>query len=433
MRHAAMLVCLAFVLSATTSVAAASPYGLLAPADDPLVYCDEGLDAGAAGAHTDAEHDVRLPDEPLPAGVTQARLTVDGVGTRVLQAGPATAEEAVVFVHGNPDSARDFDALLVRAGRFGRAVAFDMPGYGRADDRPGLDYSTTGAARFIARALELLGDRARPPRHARLRRDLGSAMGHHAPDRAAQRDAARRRGARRRRGPSDGPDVLHSRRGRGVHGGHEPGGVQDPDRRAEPAPRALPRPLVRRLRPGDALRDPALLPLGRGSRRARAPPGRAPAAGRRARARRVGRARPVRPGRRRGATAAGLSPRAHRDPRRHRPLAAGRGGAADRAARRGLPRRARRGAATAGPSAARATGRPPAVGAPERRGGGADAGRAARAHARWTGRRTAPARTVDGVARRVAIALRRPLRRGRYSLELRSTELATQRQVVRVR
>ncbi|MEA2143610.1 MAG: hypothetical protein QOI64_2040 [Solirubrobacteraceae bacterium] len=157
MRFAGILVCLAIAVPAATSVAVASPYGLLAPADDPLVYCAGGLDAGVTGAYTDAEHDVRLPDDPLPTGVTQQRLTVDGVGTRLLRSGPATAEEAVVFVHGNPDSARDFDALLARTGRFGRAVAFDMPGYGRADDGAGLDYSTTGAARFIERALELLG------------------------------------------------------------------------------------------------------------------------------------------------------------------------------------------------------------------------------------------------------------------------------------
>ena len=153
MRVAVVCTLLATLPAAFAHVAAASPL------DDPLVYCDGALDGGSTGAYTDAEHDVLLGDAPLPAGVTQARVTVDGVATRVLQAGPATAEEAVVFVHGNPDSARDFDALLARAGRFGRAIAFDMPGYGRADDRPGLDYSTTGAARFVGRVIEQLGIR----------------------------------------------------------------------------------------------------------------------------------------------------------------------------------------------------------------------------------------------------------------------------------
>jgi pimeloyl-ACP methyl ester carboxylesterase len=155
MRVAAVCTLLATLSLAWASVAAASPYDL----DAPLIYCDGTLDGGLTGAYTDAEHDMLLGDAPLPAGVTQSRVTVDGISTRLLQSGPATAQEAVVFVHGNPDSARDFDALLARAGRFGRAVAFDMPGYGRADDRPGLDYSTTGAARFIGRLLEQLGIR----------------------------------------------------------------------------------------------------------------------------------------------------------------------------------------------------------------------------------------------------------------------------------
>jgi pimeloyl-ACP methyl ester carboxylesterase len=158
MRLAALCVWLAIVLAASTQLAAASPY-LPGPLDEPLVYCDGSLDGGVTGAYTGAEHELLLPEEPLPAGVTQSRVTVDGITTRLLESGPATAEEAVVFIHGNPDSSRDFDALVASTGRFGRAIAFDMPGYGRADDRPGLDYSTTGAARFVSRMLERLGIR----------------------------------------------------------------------------------------------------------------------------------------------------------------------------------------------------------------------------------------------------------------------------------
>jgi pimeloyl-ACP methyl ester carboxylesterase len=150
---------LAAVAAAAAGPAAASPYGLLDGLDEPLAYCDGTLGAAALGAVTDGDYGGPVTEAPLPAGVTQRRLTVDGVTTRVLEAGPATAEEAVVFVHGNPDSARDWDALLASTGRFGRAVAFDMPGYGRADDRRGLDYSTTGAARFIGRVVEELGIR----------------------------------------------------------------------------------------------------------------------------------------------------------------------------------------------------------------------------------------------------------------------------------
>ena len=58
-----------------------------------------------------------------------------------------------MFVHGNPGSARDFDVLMASAGRYARAIAFDVPGLGHADDRGGLDYSTTGAARYIGRVI----------------------------------------------------------------------------------------------------------------------------------------------------------------------------------------------------------------------------------------------------------------------------------------
>jgi pimeloyl-ACP methyl ester carboxylesterase len=142
-------VALGWLATAAVSAIVASP----AAAASPL-YCD-----GALGALTDAEHAVRAGDPPLPAGVTERRLSVGGVVTRLLEAGPSAADEAVVFVHGNPGSSRDFDALMASTGRYARAIAFDMPGLGHADDRRGLDYSTDGAARFIGRVIAQLGVR----------------------------------------------------------------------------------------------------------------------------------------------------------------------------------------------------------------------------------------------------------------------------------
>ncbi len=141
----ASLVCL--------SGAAASP----ATAADGALYCDGALDGGAIGALTDAEHSVRAGDPPLPDGVTERRMAVDGIATRLVEAGPSAADEAVVFVHGNPGSARDFDVLMASTGRYARAIAFDLPGLGHADDRRGIDYSTAGAARYIGRVLDELG------------------------------------------------------------------------------------------------------------------------------------------------------------------------------------------------------------------------------------------------------------------------------------
>src|SRR5919112_1553454 len=80
-------------------------------------YCTG--DGGPQGQATDAEHTVLLGEAPLPAGVISSRVNVGGVSTRVLQAGPSWSEDAVVFVHGSPNSARDWDDLMAASGRFG--------------------------------------------------------------------------------------------------------------------------------------------------------------------------------------------------------------------------------------------------------------------------------------------------------------------------
>jgi pimeloyl-ACP methyl ester carboxylesterase len=66
-----------------------------------------------------------------------------------------------VFVHGNPGSRRDWDDLLSRVAPFARAVAFDLPGFGRADKPSTFDYTVEGYGRFLERALaELAVERA---------------------------------------------------------------------------------------------------------------------------------------------------------------------------------------------------------------------------------------------------------------------------------
>ena len=137
-----------------------APAPALDPLHDSLYYCDEGLDGGASGQWTtDREHRVLVGDPPLPAGVRASRVSVGRVSTRVVQSGPRHAREAVVFVHGNPGSSRDFDPFVAQIGRFARAVAFDVPGFGRADDRPGGPYTTQGAARFVEGITRKLGIR----------------------------------------------------------------------------------------------------------------------------------------------------------------------------------------------------------------------------------------------------------------------------------
>ncbi|HEX4345500.1 MAG TPA: alpha/beta fold hydrolase [Solirubrobacteraceae bacterium] len=96
---------------------------------------------------------------PAPAGVRQSRLLVDGLGVPLSSAGPPDDDEAVVFVHGNPGSRRDWDDLLARVAPFARAVAWDMPGFGHADKPRDFDYTVAGYARLLGRALDELGVR----------------------------------------------------------------------------------------------------------------------------------------------------------------------------------------------------------------------------------------------------------------------------------
>jgi pimeloyl-ACP methyl ester carboxylesterase len=93
-----------------------------------------------------------------PAAVRERPLSVDGMRSRVLETGPETATEAVVFVHGNPNSADEWRGLMRQTGAFARSIAVDMPGFGRAD-RPGNEFKVPveGPAGFLGGALDQLG------------------------------------------------------------------------------------------------------------------------------------------------------------------------------------------------------------------------------------------------------------------------------------
>jgi pimeloyl-ACP methyl ester carboxylesterase len=87
-----------------------------------------------------------------------SRLDAGGTRTRLLQAGPPDAPEAVVFVHGNPGSADDWEELAVAVGELGlRAVSLDMPDFGETIAPPGFEHSAPGYAAFLGEALEALG------------------------------------------------------------------------------------------------------------------------------------------------------------------------------------------------------------------------------------------------------------------------------------
>jgi pimeloyl-ACP methyl ester carboxylesterase/2-polyprenyl-6-methoxyphenol hydroxylase-like FAD-dependent oxidoreductase len=95
---------------------------------------------------------------PEPAaGVRRSELRVGGATTVLRDAGPRDGDEAVVFVHGNPGSSADWEPLLGVVGSRMRAVAWDAPGFGRAEGPAGFRQSVEAHAGFIAAALDALG------------------------------------------------------------------------------------------------------------------------------------------------------------------------------------------------------------------------------------------------------------------------------------
>jgi len=84
-------------------------------------------------------------------------LAVDDVWTRLAQAGPAQASEAVVFLHGNPGSAEDWLDLVAEIGGLRRTVAFDLPDFGQSVAPPEFGHTVAEYATFLGRAFEVLG------------------------------------------------------------------------------------------------------------------------------------------------------------------------------------------------------------------------------------------------------------------------------------
>jgi pimeloyl-ACP methyl ester carboxylesterase len=107
------------------------------------------------------------------SGLRHGRVEVGGGSSPMIEAGPEDAREAIVFVHGNHGSSSDWTALVEAAGELGRALAVDMPGFGRADAPTGFGYQVSSYADFLDGALEQLGvDRAHLVLH-----DFGGPFG----------------------------------------------------------------------------------------------------------------------------------------------------------------------------------------------------------------------------------------------------------------
>jgi len=94
----------------------------------------------------------------MSAGAQRSTLVVGGTRTRLIEAGPAEAGEAVIFVHGNPGSADDWERLVGAVGAAGsRGLAFDLPDFGETIAPDGFEHTVLGYATFVGEALGKLG------------------------------------------------------------------------------------------------------------------------------------------------------------------------------------------------------------------------------------------------------------------------------------
>lgn len=116
----------------------------------------------------------------------KTRVDVQGISTRLLQAGSPHASEAVVFLHGNPGSADDWETLIAAiaadrpatapqtpapattseaptaapaasASRPKRALSFDLPDFGETIAPDGFAHTVPGYMAFVEHAMQTLG------------------------------------------------------------------------------------------------------------------------------------------------------------------------------------------------------------------------------------------------------------------------------------
>lgn len=83
-------------------------------------------------------------------------VVVNSIRTSLREAGDANAEEAVVFVHGNPGFSADWEDLMEQAAPFARCVAPDMPGFGFSARPDVFDYTVGGYANHLGGVLQEL-------------------------------------------------------------------------------------------------------------------------------------------------------------------------------------------------------------------------------------------------------------------------------------
>lgn len=137
-----------------------------AAAEDPTGYCVpenrqyDPPDLRPIAVHSDPR-------------VRRSTVSALGISSPVVEAGRRRAREAVVFVHGNPGSGEDWLPMIAAAGRHGRALAFDLPGAGRAQHPWDFGYDMASYERWFNRVLRKL----RVRRAHFVVHDIGGVLG----------------------------------------------------------------------------------------------------------------------------------------------------------------------------------------------------------------------------------------------------------------
>ncbi|HEY5333663.1 MAG TPA: alpha/beta hydrolase [Solirubrobacterales bacterium] len=99
-----------------------------------------------------------MATEAATSAVRRRRFEAAGTSSRLVEAGPAEPSTTVVFLHGNPGSADDWEPLVGAVGASGaRALAFDLPDFGETIAPAGFEHSAPGYAGFVDAALAALG------------------------------------------------------------------------------------------------------------------------------------------------------------------------------------------------------------------------------------------------------------------------------------
>jgi pimeloyl-ACP methyl ester carboxylesterase len=91
------------------------------------------------------------------AGLRRSEIVAGGVRSPIIEAGPPGTAEAVLFVHGNPGCGEDWEDLLHAAGTWARAVAVDLPGFGRAEKPSDFPYTMEGYVKHLDDVIAALG------------------------------------------------------------------------------------------------------------------------------------------------------------------------------------------------------------------------------------------------------------------------------------